>query len=110
MPQATKKNIERLIKPRHYFQDNDLPIKQYYEQFETPKTLEVGKVYRSKGYIYWIDYKILYIGEGVALGLEVANGNGNFSVGKKELFYSDGYRLGWKYDDFRPVFRLVREV
>lgn len=98
------------MKSRSYFEENDLPISQYYKQFETPKTIEVGKTYRQKGFVYWSDYKIIFIGEGVALGVEVANGNGNFTLGKKELFYIEGYKKGWKYNDNRPQGRLTKLV
>lgn len=94
------------IKDQFYFHDNGLPIRQYYNQFDLP-FLEVGKVYRQQGSIYWKDYKIVFIGEGVALGVEIANGNGNFTLGNKELFYADEMRSGFKYNDTaRPCYRL----
>lgn len=93
------------IRTREYFEDNDLPIKDYYAQYEAAVP-EVGKTYRQKGMVYWCDYKIVYVGEGVALGVEVANGNGSFSIGNKCLFTAEGPCAGWKYRDQRPQYLL----
>lgn len=98
------------MKDYYYFIDGGLPIKDYYSQFNTAGDLEVGKVYRQEGGIFYKDYLIIFIGEGVALGLEVANGNNNFSVGGKTLFHSEGDMKGWMYHDNRPNYRLLKEV
>jgi hypothetical protein len=98
------------IKDIDHFYDNGLPLSQYYAQFETVKSLEVGKTYYQHAGTFWIHYKIIFIGEGVALGVEVANGNNNFSLGGKMLFHSEGLKLGWKYGDSRSVYRLRKEV
>ena len=93
-----------------YYLESDLPVSHYYRQWSSVEKLEVGKVYRQEEGIYFVDYEIVHIGHGVALGVEVANGNGNFAIGKKELFSLDPEKMGWKYNDNRPQYRLVREV
>jgi hypothetical protein len=92
-------------KPREYFEDNDLPIAGYYAQYKGA-TLEVGKTYRQNGMVYWVDFKIVYVGEGVALGMEVANGNNSYGIGGKCLFVAEGIMSGWKYKDQRPQYVL----
>lgn len=97
------------IKPVSEFFEEGIPLANYFKQFKLP-VLEVGKVYRQNGSIFWRDYKIIFIGEGVALGVEIANGNNSFSIGSKELFYSDTTRSGFKYNDInRPSYRLIEK-
>jgi len=98
------------MKDYDYFVEHDLPLNQYYDQFETARKLEVGKVYYRHSGIYWEHFKIVFIGEGVALGIEVSNGNNNFSLGKKVLFHAEGNKAGWVYQDGRSVYRLRKEV
>ena len=100
-----------MIKDYYYFLDNRLDIAGYYNQFDRPDKLEVGKVYYQHSGIYWQHYLIVYVGHGVALGVEVNNGNGNSNVGEKELFYAEGILRGFKYNDARrPCYRLRYEV
>ena len=78
----------------------------FYLQFP-PVTLEVGGVYvRSRGTWREITYQIFYIGEGVALGKEIATKTMGKPSGKVKMFHSEGIRAGWSYDDDRPVYRL----
>lgn len=93
------------IRPIEYFEDNDLPIGDYYAQYKASVPV-VGEIYRQKGVVYWVDFKIVYVGEGVALGVEVANGNGSYGIGSKCLFVAGGAQAGWKYKDPRPQFLL----
>lgn len=97
-------------RPTSYFLDKGLPLSDYYKQYNSPISLEVGKTYRQPGAVYYRDYKIVFVGEGVALGVEVSNGNGNFNLGHKGLFYAEGHNIGWKYQDNRPPFRLEEEI
>lgn len=98
------------IKPYDWFLEHDLPTSEYYKQFKTATDLEVGGVYRQPGPIYYSDYKIVWIGEGVALGVEVSIGNNNYHVGEKCLFEADGARTGWKYSDARSAYRLEARI
>lgn len=97
----------KTIQPMSYFEDNDLPAADYYNQFKTAKNLEVGKVYRQAKSIYTKYWKILFIGDGVALGVVVSDTNGNLNKGEKCLFYTSGLYAGWKYKDLRWNYRLV---
>lgn len=100
-----------ILKDYYYFIDNRLPIADYFNQFDRPDKLEVGKVYYQHSGIYWQHYLIVYVGHGVALGVEVNNEHGNFNANSKELFYSEGNMRGFKYNDAdRPNYRLRYEV
>lgn len=77
----------------------------YYQQFESAK-LEVGGVYLSaKGTWQERTYQIFYIGEGVALGKELATRELTLSH-KIKMFHSEGFREGWVYGDDRSLYRL----
>ena len=82
-------------------------VRAYYEQFETAAPV-VGKEYKTgKGTWQEFTYKIVYIGEGVALGVCTGTKEcGTFSVGDKKLFHAEGFRSGWAYKDDRSVYRL----
>lgn len=82
----------------------------FYKQFE-PVTLEIGGVYvRSKGNWQEITYQIFYIGEGVALGKEIDTKTMGKPSGKIRMFYSEGLRAGWSYDDSRSIYRLQNKA
>lgn len=105
-----KKGNQNTIYPKSHFEDNDLPITDYYDQFTTAKNLEVGKVYRQEKSIYTKYWKILFVGEGVAVGVVVSDTNGNSNKGEKCLFTTQGLFEGWKYGDQRWNYRLVEEA
>lgn len=73
------------MKDYDYFIENDLPIKQYYDQFETARNLKVGKTYYQNAGTFWKLYRMLFVGHGVAVAEEVANGNNNFCLGSKVM-------------------------
>ena len=102
--------MSKKYKPLEYFEEMGFSRKEYYEQFETPKTIEVGKIYRQPNLLYWSDYKIIYAGEGVALGVEVANGNDNYKIGGMELFYWGGIRHGFRYKSDLAHLRLQKLI
>ncbi|CAH9013755.1 hypothetical protein VP496E541_P0132 [Vibrio phage 496E54-1] len=103
-------NTQKQIHPMSYFEDLDLPPADYYKQFPTAKNLELGKVYRQAKSIYTRYWKIIFIGDGVALGVVVSDTNGNCNKGEKCLFTTSGLFEGWKYQDQRWNYRLVEEV
>lgn len=98
------------MKNKDYFIERGLPLKQYYDQFETARKLEVGKVYYRNSGIFWEHIKIIFVGSGIAVGEVVSNGNNNFCLGNKVMFYSEGNASGWQYQDQRPCYRLLRET
>lgn len=89
--------------------------KQYYGQFDTARELEVGKQYvNNKGTWQETCYTIVFIGHGVALGVETVSGvvgkcKYGIGSGSRELFISDGLMAGWKLNNSNPCYRL-REV
>lgn len=93
-----------------YFIENDLPIKQYYDQFQTSRSLQVGKTYYQHAGTFWKHYKILFVGHGVALAEEISNGNNNYCIGGKVIFCAEGNKAGWVYGDNRSVYRLIKEI
>ena len=86
--------------------DGICTCKQYYDQFEKPDTLEVGKTYKQDGVIYPLYYKILWADEKTAIAEVVGDGNNGHNVGQRDLFYNSGNMLGWKYNDNRDEYRL----
>lgn len=95
------------IKSYYDIADDGQPASKFYEQFELP-VLEVGKVYkRSAGNWQEESYRIIFIGEEVAVGVCTGTKEmGNWSVGKKKLFHADTMRAGFVYGDVRSVYRL----
>lgn len=98
------------IKDLSYFIENGLNIEKYYSQFETARELEVGKTYLMLGLVYWHHFKVIWIGDGVAVAEEVANGNNNFSLGSKIMLHAEGFKAGWVYRENRSALRLVKEI
>lgn len=96
------------IKPASYFEDHGLPRSEYYKQFKSAVPELHGIYKQAKGTWEELTYKIIYVGEGVALGVCISTKEmGNFAVGKKSLFVANGsYLDGWKYEDNRPTYRL----
>ncbi len=77
--------------------------KQYYDQFDTARDLNVGMRYHNNlNSFMCTTYEITYIDDKVALAIEV----GGSSVGSYCLFYSTGNMAGWKYQDSRSSYRL----
>lgn len=103
-------DTQKQIHPKSYFEGRGLPTANYYKQFPTAKNLELGKVYRQAKSIYTKYWKIIFIGDGVALGVVVSDTNGNSNKGEKCLFTTGGLFEGWKYQDQRWSYRLVEEV
>ena len=92
--------------------ENTGSTKPYFDQFEKPERLEVGKVYHQENIGEWAscDYKIIFIGEGVALGISINSRISKDCNGEKELFYSEGNAIGFKYGDIdRPCYRLIEK-
>lgn len=81
--------------------------RQYYDQFEKPLRLEVNKIYRQKGFIYYCDYIIVWADARSAVGEAIRYGSGNSNVGERSLFINSSYKLGWKVGDNRPNMRLI---
>tara|TARA_R110000744_G_C19371770_1_gene563262 strand:+ start:86627 stop:86929 length:303 start_codon:yes stop_codon:yes gene_type:complete len=82
----------------------------YYKQWESVKP-EIGpEYYQAKGTWQEMTFKIVYIGNGVALGVCTgAKGMGNYApIGKKVLFVSEGVKAGWVYEDSRSIYRLQK--
>jgi len=80
---------------------------QYYDQFEKPSRLEVGKVYRQKGFVYYCDYLVVWADDVSAVGEIVRDGNGGSNVGQRDLFKNSGSMLGWRVRDQRSDMRLT---
>lgn len=81
------------------------PAKDYYDQFETVKSLEVGGKYKNNvGSFMETVYTIVYIGHGVALGIEDKKPDGY--APSKMLFHSEGMMIGWRISAPRPSYRL----
>lgn len=83
--------------------------REYYAQFTTAKP-ELGKRYiNNKGCFTQTEYQIVYVGHGVALGVEIGkNGKDKFGLGSpnKDLFIAEGIKAGWRLYDNRPGYRL----
>lgn len=92
-----------------FFEETGGSLADYYAQFKTAKP-ELGKFYRCQTLDHWSVYEIVYVGRGVALGVEVVNGRHLFDGPAKHLFTADGPRAGWREGDNRPASRLVQEV
>ena len=88
------------------YYDGECTAKQYYDQFDKPKTLVVGETYVQSGSIYPMYFKILWTDEEVAVGVVVKDGNGGTNIGEREMFYNKGYIIGWRYKDNRSSYRL----
>lgn len=87
--------------------EDGLPSSHYYEQFTSVVPVEGETYVQSPGTWQEKTFKILYVGEGVALGTCIGSkGMGDMCDGEKVLFHADGYRAGWKYHDIRSVYRL----
>ena len=106
------------IKPLESFRDEDgcLSTTAYYKQFQ-PIELRVGGVYRQLNLGKWAEthYKIIFIGEGVAVGIVVWDAiSGTKNIGGAEMFYCDPkrpYLNGVKYNDtMRPCYRLSERI
>ena len=87
--------------------DNGWSPAQYYNQFD-PIDLQLGEVYVSnKSNFMETHYKIIFVGEGIAVGKEV-KGN-SITCGASpdlSLFIAEGNQGGWKQNDPRPSFKL----
>lgn len=79
---------------------------QYYWQYPTPSSIKVGDEFLQNTGICSHKFKIIFVGEGVALGVIVSDSVGGLAVGKKELFHSEGIAKGFKYQDTRACYRL----
>lgn len=95
------------VKSLSMIRDEDLPHSAFYAQFKLP-TLVVGNEYKqAAGTWHEKTYKIIFIGEGVALGICTASKEmGNLPVGEKKLFHADAMREGFVYHDDRSIYRL----
>lgn len=89
--------------------------KQYYDSLETARDLVVGGVYKNcVGDFSETEYTIVYIGHGVALGVETFKGVVGASKYQCKLgktpdtmtFHAKGFMAGWKVDDSRSCYRL----
>lgn len=81
-------------------------VQPYYDQFVNVKP-ELNKTYKVTGSGVVTDYiKIVAIVENVAIGKVVEDTNGGLSVGEMSMYYLNGKRMGWKYKDNRPSYRL----
>ena len=92
---------------------NECTAEQYYAQFKTARNLEVGKVYKQPNIGLWAEthFKIVFIGEGVALGVAINGPSVKVGLaGYKTLFHTSGNLAGWKYQDSRSCYRLTEEV
>lgn len=81
----------------------------YYNQFNTARKLEVGKIYYQSNIGRWAEsyYKIVFTDENIAVGVQVsgtsikAGGSGKYCI-----FNNKGHSIGWKYQDSRSCYRL----
>lgn len=87
--------------------EDGLPYSHFFKQF-TSVVPVVGETYvQAPGTWQEKTFKILFVGDGVALGTCVGSKDmGDLCNGKKELFHADGHRAGWKYHDIRSIYRL----
>lgn len=83
--------------------DNGGNYSDFYGQYKTA-TPELGKVYKVDDIGKWAqkEVKIVWIGEGIAVGVETKG----LSVGSKTMYNSSGVYAGWVYNDRRAVYRL----
>jgi hypothetical protein len=100
--------MKKLIYSMWEFTEQGGTPKQYYNQFDTVKTLEVGKRY----VIMPNDWQqsiveIFYIGNGIAVGVEVDScATKAGSKGRKIMFSAEGLAYGWVYGENRAQYRL----
>ena len=91
-----------IIHSRSEYEEKYGSYKGFYQQYDTAVPI-TGKEYLiNKGCWMQAKVKIVFNGEGVALGV-VTEG---LSKGDKFLFYSEGEMIGWRYKDSRSPFRL----
>ena len=82
---------------------------EYYKQFHT-LTPVIGKVYIDKQCGIVSHIKIIAIVKNCAIGEVVWSDNRYTSKEGLKFYHADGNRVGWKYGDQRPCYRLVLEL
>lgn len=84
--------------------DGEKTYEEYYAQFKTAKP-ELGEKYVQHPNT-WQErfYEIIFMDDKIAVG-KSTNPFNNKSI-EYELFYSTGYRAGWRYCDIRKDYRL----
>ena len=92
------------------FLNGDCSRDQYFKQFETPLSLQVGKIYVTEKYIIQHKIKIVFVDDKTALGIVVSDDNGGLSKGEYKLYHNNGINHGFLYRDVRPQYRLISEV
>lgn len=100
--------MKKIISSMHEFLESGGTREGYYAQFNTVKTLSVGVRYvmMPNDWMQSI-VEILYIGHGVALGVEVEScATKAGSKGRKVLFVAEGAAVGWVYSENRYQYRL----
>jgi hypothetical protein len=81
--------------------------KEFYAQYQTA-TPELGKTYYQEGYISSSQWTVLYIDNNVAFCKSPCNYNkGKFNY---DMFYATGLNAGWRVNDSRHNYRLIKEI
>ena len=88
--------------------DGYCTAKQYYDQFDTARDLQVGKQYKNNvGCFMETIWEIVAIHDRVALAIEIKGPNTAVGINDNYcLFIKNGNMAGWKYNDNRASYRL----
>lgn len=100
--------MRKIISSMYEFLENGGTWQGYYDQFNTVKALNVGERYvmMPNDWMQSI-IEILYIGHGVALGVEIEScATKAKSKGRKVMFIAEGAATGWVYNENRYQYRL----